>query len=155
MFFTGLTRRRSAADSLGNPLGTPWGPLGDPLVTSWGPLGTPWGFLGDLLGTLGDLLGTSWGFRGEPLGTTWRPQGMSWGPLGTPWRSLWDHLPGFFVTLGASWGSFEGILDLQGAPIAPQGGPGGLLEGSWDHFGGFESVYEAIRCNMQKPSNLM
>ena len=47
----------------------------------------------------------------------------------------------------ASWGLFGGNLELQGAPK-------GVQEGSWEHFGGFESVSEAIRCNMQKHSNL-
>ena len=81
------------------------------------------------------ILGNPRGFLRDPLGTTWRPQGMSWGPLRTPWRSLGDHLPGFLVTLGASWGSFGGILDLQGAQIAPPRGSrrplGGLLGSFW------------------------
>ena len=155
---TGLTRHRSAADlgatqsfhrllsrpvTLADSWG-PLGPLGDPLVTLWAALGKPLG-----------ILGNPRGFLRDPLGTTWRPQGMSWGPLGTPWRSLGDHLPGFLVTLGASWGSFGGILDLQGAPIASPRGSRRPLGGSWDHFGGFESVYEAIRCNLQKPSILL
>ena len=88
--FTGLTRRRRAADlgatpsfhrllsrpvALGNPLGTPWAPLGDPLGTLGDPLGIPGGPLRD-----------PWG----PLGTTWGPLGDLPGRLGAPWARLGD-----------------------------------------------------------------
>ena len=137
--FTGLTRRRSAADlgatpsfhrllsrpvALGNPLGSPWRPLGDLRGTHWGTLGTPWG-------PLGDPLGTSWG----SLGTTWGPSGMSWDALGTPWRSHEDHLPGLLDALGASWGFCGGNFELQRALIGSQRGSrrpvGGVLGAFW------------------------
>ena len=88
IFFTGLTRRRSAADLgatpsfhrllsrpvtlwklLGDPWGTPWGSLGDllgPLATLGQSSGTHWGKLGDLRG----CPGISWGRLGELFGTT-------------------------------------------------------------------------------------
>ena len=78
IFFTGLTRRRSAADlgatpsfhrllsrpvALGDPLGILWGSLGD----SWGPLGIPRRPLGDHLETVGDVLGS----LGDHLPSFW------------------------------------------------------------------------------------
>ena len=50
---------------------------------------------------------------------------------------------------GKSFGSSEEVRE------GFLGHPGGVQEASWEHFGGFESVYEAIRFNMQKPSNLL
>ena len=136
---TGLTRRRSAADlgatlsfrrllnrpvTLGDPLGTPWGPLGDPLGIPWGSLGDPWGPLGD-----------PWGILGDPLGKAWGPSGMSWDLLGTPWRALWDHLEVLLDTLGVSWGFFRGNLELQGASLrfqrVPRRALGGILGALW------------------------
>ena len=79
IIFTGLTRRRSAADleatpsfhrllsrpvALGDPLGIPWGLLG----TLGDSSGTPWGPLGDLRGRFV----VPWARLGDPLGTTYQ-----------------------------------------------------------------------------------
>ena len=58
---------------------------------------------------------------------------------------LRDYLEFLLDASGASWGNLG----------ASKGGPGGLLGASCEHFEGFGNVYEAIRCNMQKPSNLL
>ena len=100
IFFTGLTRRRSAADlgatpsfhrllsrpvTLRDPLGISCGPLGDP----WKPLGDALGIPGNPLGILGDSSGTAWGSLGELRGRL----GIFWGrlgdPLGTTYKFLW------------------------------------------------------------------
>ena len=62
LFFLGFfdTSRKSlkaCGDALGEPLGTPWGALGD----ARGGLGDARGGLGDALGGLGDALGHPWG----------------------------------------------------------------------------------------------
>ena len=156
IFFTGLTRRRSAADlgatpsfhrllsrpvALGNPLGSPWGPLGDLRGTHWGTLGTPWGSLGDLLGILGDLLGT----LGDPLGTTWGPSRTSWGALGTPWRSHGNHLPVLLEALCASWTFF-------GTNLAPQGTPRGSQQGSGRPLAGLLGAFWRLRKRLRSDS---
>ena len=89
--------------TLGDLLGTSWGPwgtLGDPsgiprgpLVDLRGRLGVPWARLGDPLGTLTNsfgrfrcLLGILWGQLGAPRGSCRLPKGVQeacWGPLGS------------------------------------------------------------------------
>ena len=75
LFFLGFfdTSRKSlkaCGDALGEPLGTPWGALGDArgsLGDAWGGLGDARGGLGDALGGLGDALGHPWGAHLEEL----------------------------------------------------------------------------------------
>ena len=100
--FTGLTRRRSAADlgatpsfhrllsrpvTLRDPLGISCGPLGDP----WKPLGDALGIPGNPLGILGDSSGTPW----RSLGDLRRRLGICWGRLAD---LLWTTYK-FFLTL--------------------------------------------------------
>ena len=140
--FTGPTRRRSAADlgatpsfhrllsrpvALGKPLGTHWGPLGDPL------------------GTLGDLLGTSWGpwgTLGDPSGIPWGPLGDLRGRLGVPWARLGDPLG----TLTRSFGRFRCLLGILwgqlGAPRGSRRLPKGVQEACWGPLG---SILEASK----------
>ena len=85
---------------MGNPCGTPGGPLGDlwgtleGRVTLAGPSEDPWGTLA-LGGPLGPTpvgpLGDPWGTLGGPLEDPWRTLG---GPSEDPWR-----------TLGGPWGA--------------------------------------------------
>ena len=141
--------------------GLPYLTPGDPLGTLWGPLGDPWGTPWGSQGPLGDpldpwvVLGTPW----DPLGTLWASIGDLRVRLGVPWRdhvnllgitweffwTLWVPLRDF---LGATWNS-------KGLSKATKGVPGDHLGASWEHFARFESVHEANRCNMQKPSNLL
>ena len=147
IFFTGLARRRSAADlgatpsfhrllsrpvALGNPLGSPWGPLGDLRGTHWGTLGTPWGSLGDLLGILGDLLGT----LGDPLdhlGTFEDVLGRLGHALAIPWEPLTSSFGSFMCLLDILW-------DQLGAPQDSQRLPTGVREASCGSLG---SILEA------------
>ena len=101
---------------IGDPWGTPWGPLG----ISWGPLGDPWGPLGIPRGSLGDHLET----LGDVLGY-----------LGHALAIPWGHSPVLLDASGASWGFFGGNLELQGALVGSQRGSrrpvGGLLGAFW------------------------
>ena len=146
IFFTGLTRRRSAADlgatpsfhrllsrpvALGDPLGTPWGPLGDPLGTPWGPLGIPWGSLGDSWGPLGIPRG--------PLGDHLETFGDVLGSLGhalaIPWGPLTSSFGRFRCLLGILWGQL-------GPPRGSHGLPKGVQEACW---GPRASILEASK----------
>ena len=150
--FTGLTRRRSAADlgatpsfhrllsrpvtlagtswapwgSLGDPLGSPWETRGDP----WEPSGIPRGSLGDHLETLGDVLGSV----GDALA-------IPWGPL----TRIFGH---FRCLLGILWGHF-------GPPRGSHSLPKGVQEASWGALGiileaskVFMKQFAAIRKNL-------
>ena len=142
----------SSASASGKPFGLPYLTLADPLGPPWGPLEDPWG--------------THWGTLGDPLGplvTTW---GTSWvciGDLrirfGVPWRDLGNILAitwEFFWTLWAPLSDFFGATcSSKGLSKAPRGAPGDTLGTSWEHFARFESVHEVIRCNMQKPLDLL
>ena len=137
--------------SPGDPLGTPWGPLGDLLGTPWDPLETPWGPLGQSLGIPGD----PWGLFGaleEPLGYPLGLFGYVLRFLGETLATFWNHLEVLLDTLGASQGLLVGDLELQRPLKGPQRDP---RETIWEHLARFESIHEAIRCNMQKPSNLL
>ena len=114
-------------------MGTPWGPLGDPLGTLWGALGKP-------LGTLGNPRG----FLGDPLGTTWRPQEMSWGPVGDALAITWGPLTRIFGHFRCLLGIFGGILDLQrGSHSLPKG----VQEASWGALG---IIFEASKVFMMQ-----
>ena len=63
-FDTSSKSLKVLGNTLGEPLGTPWGALGD----ARGSLGDAWGSLGDALGGLGDALGDpSWKNLGKTL----------------------------------------------------------------------------------------
>ena len=124
-------RLLSGPVTLGDTLGTPWGPLGDPLGTPWGPLGDPWGPLGDPWGPLGDLLG---GF-GHILG-------ILGDPLAIPWGSLGEHL-GILLNIFVPLGHLLGILWGQlGPPRGSHRVPKGPREASWGPLG---SILEASK----------
>ena len=84
-----------------------------------------------------------------------------------PQNEFWgDHLGASVVLLGITselfWtlqvplGDFLGpTWSSKGLSQAPKQVSGDNSGASWEHFGGLESVYEAIRCNMQKPSKLL
>ena len=84
LFFLGFfnTSRKSLealVNALGEPLGTPWGAVGD----ARGALGDAWGGLGDALGGLGNALGGLGDALGDP----------SWRTLGKPWKNHLKDLP--------------------------------------------------------------
>ena len=59
---------------VGNPMGTPWGPHGDPMGYAWGlqnPMGTPWGPHGIPMGPHADPMGSPRGTHGIPMGIPW------------------------------------------------------------------------------------
>ena len=88
LFFLGFfdTSRKSLealGNALGDPLGTPWGALGD----ARGALGDAWGGLGDALGGLGNALGGLGDALGDP----------SWRTLGKPWKNHLESPPRIHV----------------------------------------------------------
>ena len=170
IFFTGLTRRRSAADlgatpsfhrllsravtiddpweplgTLWDPLGIPWGSLGDPLGRPWGPLGTSWGPLGDLLRTLKDPLVTLWG----PLKTPWRLPGELRGRLGMSLGPLGDHFGVILDTLGSFWGQLGAPKDSHRLSKWPWETSWGPLRIIFEAPKAFTKRFAAICQNLQ------
>ena len=96
--------------------GTPLGPLGDLLGTSWEPLGSllgalgsSWEPLGGLLRRLGSLVGRQEGPEGVTLailGRSWSALGASWSALGLSWRHLGR-------LLGAFWSYLATVLQIK------------------------------------------
>ena len=114
--------------SPGDPLGTPWGPLGDLLGTPWDPLETPWGPLGQSLGIPGD----PWGLFGaleEPLGYPLGLFGYVLRFLGETLATFWESLGSSFGHFGCLSGTFGGRLGAPKASQRPPKGPPG------DHLG--------------------
>ena len=112
-------------------LGTTWGPLGDPLETSWGLLGPLPGLLGDPWEPFGDL----WESLGYPLGIFGDVLGFLGEPLATFWGSLGSSFGHFRCLLGTFWGQL-------GAPKAFHRPPKGSWETTWGHLG---SILEASK----------
>ena len=108
-------------------MGTPWGPLGDPLGTTWGPLGNSLGPPGTPWESFGDL----WESLGYPLGIFVDVLGF----VGEPSATFWDHFGVLLDTLGTSSRLFAVNLELQRTLIGPQRSPGrvfgGILGAFW------------------------